>query len=55
VNDRTDQYGGSLQNRCKFALDIVEAVVNEIGSDKVGIRQRVVANCSKRVHFMDAN
>ncbi|XP_071725177.1 12-oxophytodienoate reductase 1-like [Rutidosis leptorrhynchoides] len=38
VNDRTDQYGGSLENRCRFALEIVEAVVNEIGADKVGIR-----------------
>ncbi|RID41924.1 hypothetical protein BRARA_J01847 [Brassica rapa] len=38
VNDRTDEYGGSLQNRCKFALDIVEAVSNEIGPDRVGIR-----------------
>ncbi|KFK43972.1 hypothetical protein AALP_AA1G198200 [Arabis alpina] len=38
VNDRSDQYGGSLENRCRFALDIVEAVVDEIGSDRVGIR-----------------
>nr|WEL36419.1 oxophytodienoate reductase [Cymbidium ensifolium] len=38
VNDRTDKYGGSLENRCRFALDVVEAVVDEIGSDKVGIR-----------------
>ncbi|GLU06702.1 hypothetical protein SLE2022_237060 [Rubroshorea leprosula] len=38
VNDRTDQYGGSLENRCRFALEIVEAVVNEVGADKVGIR-----------------
>ncbi|XP_050378774.1 putative 12-oxophytodienoate reductase 11 [Argentina anserina] len=38
VNNRTDQYGGSLENRCRFALDIVEAVVDEIGADKVGIR-----------------
>ncbi|XP_049399002.1 12-oxophytodienoate reductase 1-like isoform X1 [Solanum stenotomum] len=38
VNDRTDQYGGSLENRCRFALEIVEAVVNEIGADRVGIR-----------------
>ncbi|KAG2313153.1 hypothetical protein Bca52824_024710 [Brassica carinata] len=30
--------GGSLENRCKFALDIVEAVANEIGPDRVGIR-----------------
>jgi 12-oxophytodienoic acid reductase len=38
VNDRTDQYGGSLENRCRFALEVVEAVANEIGADKVGIR-----------------
>lgn len=38
MNDRTDQYGGSLENRCRFALEIVEAIVNEIGADKVGIR-----------------
>lgn len=38
VNDRTDQYGGSLENRCRFALEVVEAVVNEIGADKIGMR-----------------
>ncbi|PRQ20645.1 putative 12-oxophytodienoate reductase [Rosa chinensis] len=35
VNDRTDQYGGSLENCCRFAL--IEAVI-EMGADKVGIR-----------------
>ncbi|KAK2425694.1 12-oxophytodienoate reductase 1 [Trifolium repens] len=38
VNDRTDEYGGSLENRCRIVLEVVEAVVNEIGADKVGIR-----------------
>ncbi|CAI0556649.1 unnamed protein product [Linum tenue] len=38
VNDRTDQYGGSLENRCRFALEIVAAVSKEIGADRVGIR-----------------
>ncbi|WMV52025.1 hypothetical protein MTR67_045410 [Solanum verrucosum] len=38
INDRNDKYGGSLENRCRFALEIVEAVANEIGSDRVGIR-----------------
>uniref|UniRef100_A0A1J3HPK5 12-oxophytodienoate reductase 1 n=1 Tax=Noccaea caerulescens TaxID=107243 RepID=A0A1J3HPK5_NOCCA len=38
VNDRTDQYGGSLQNRCRFALEVVEAVAKEIGKDRVGVR-----------------
>nr|DAD23850.1 TPA_asm: hypothetical protein HUJ06_025313 [Nelumbo nucifera] len=38
VNDRNDQYGGSLENRCRFPLEVVEAIVDEIGADKVGIR-----------------
>ncbi|KAH0449385.1 hypothetical protein IEQ34_020077 [Dendrobium chrysotoxum] len=38
ANDRTDEYGGSIENRCRFALEIVEAVVNEIGAEHVGIR-----------------
>ncbi|CAA7019302.1 unnamed protein product [Microthlaspi erraticum] len=29
VNDKTDEYGGSLEKRCKFALDLVEALANE--------------------------
>ncbi|KAM1734707.1 hypothetical protein ACFX11_020145 [Malus domestica] len=47
VNDRTDQYGGSMENRCRFALEVVEAVVNEIGGDKVGIRLSPFANYSE--------
>ncbi|XP_020261973.1 putative 12-oxophytodienoate reductase 5 isoform X2 [Asparagus officinalis] len=38
VNDRTDRYGGSLENRCRFPLEVVSAIVDEIGADRVGIR-----------------
>lgn len=38
INDRSDCYGGTLENRCRFALEVVEAVANEIGADRVGIR-----------------
>ncbi|KAL8139737.1 hypothetical protein V2J09_005758 [Rumex salicifolius] len=38
VNDRTDQYGGSLENRCRFGLEVLEAVIDEIGADRVGMR-----------------
>lgn len=38
VNDRTDKYGGSLENRCRFPLEVVKAVAEEIGADRVGIR-----------------
>ena len=33
-----DQYGGSIENRCKLCLEVVKAVVDEVGSDVVGIR-----------------
>ncbi|XVE48536.1 hypothetical protein DITRI_Ditri01bG0009400 [Diplodiscus trichospermus] len=52
VNDRTDQYGGSLENRCRFALEVVEAVVNEIGADRVGMR---LAPYSKGMEAGDSN
>ncbi|KAI3965415.1 hypothetical protein MKX01_042896 [Papaver californicum] len=38
VNDRTDEYGGTLAKRCRFALEVVKAVADEIGANKVGIR-----------------
>jgi len=38
VNDRTDKYGGSLENRLQFLVEIVEAVVAEIGADRLGVR-----------------
>jgi len=37
-NTRTDQYGGSIENRARFVLEVVEATVAAIGKDKVGIR-----------------
>ncbi|CAK5174164.1 unnamed protein product [Aphanomyces euteiches] len=36
-NTRTDQYGGSLENRSRFLTELLQAVTNAIGSDKVGI------------------
>ncbi|XP_059651137.1 12-oxophytodienoate reductase 2-like [Cornus florida] len=44
VNDRTDKYGGSMENRCRFAIEIVEAIANEIGANRVGIRLSPFAN-----------
>ncbi|KAL3641462.1 12-oxophytodienoate reductase 1 [Castilleja foliolosa] len=44
VNDRTDEYGNSLENRCKFALEIVKAISDEIGADRVGIKLSPYSN-----------
>ena len=37
-NQRTDRYGGSIENRARFVLEVAEAVIVAIGKDKVGIR-----------------
>jgi N-ethylmaleimide reductase len=38
ANQRSDEYGGSIENRCRFALEVVDACVAEIGAGRVGIR-----------------
>ena len=37
-NHRTDQYGGSIENRARFLLDIVDAVIGVWGHNRVGVR-----------------
>lgn len=38
TNVRTDEYGGSIENRIRMVLEVVKAVVEEIGADKTAIR-----------------
>lgn len=38
INDRDDEYGGSIENRCRFGLEVVSAVVDEVGADRTSIR-----------------
>ncbi|MGA2552885.1 MAG: zinc-binding dehydrogenase [Burkholderiaceae bacterium] len=38
TNARTDQYGGSLPNRARFILEVLVAMIDEAGSDRVGIK-----------------
>lgn len=38
TNQRDDEYGGSLQNRLRFPLALVEACCDAIGADRVGVR-----------------
>ena len=38
TNQRTDEYGGSIENRCKFVLDVAKGCSDAIGKEKVAIR-----------------
>lgn len=37
-NQRSDAYGGSVENRARLTLEVVDAVVAEIGAERTGIR-----------------
>lgn len=38
VNNRSDAYGGTTENRCRFLLEVVDAVTEAIGHDHTGVR-----------------
>ena len=37
-NQRTDRYGGAIENRARFVLEVADAAINAIGREKTGIR-----------------
>ena len=37
-NHRQDAYGGSIENRARFAIEVTKAVIDEIGAERTGIR-----------------
>jgi N-ethylmaleimide reductase len=38
ANARTDEYGGSIANRARFAIEVATAIAEEIGADRTAIR-----------------
>ena len=51
-NKRTDAYGGSIGNRCRFLLKVVEAMVSVWGGDRVAVR---IAPGGSWNHMSDSN
>ncbi|AAS54819.1 AGR329Cp [Eremothecium gossypii ATCC 10895] len=37
-NKRTDEYGGSIENRARFTLEVLDALAEAVGPEKVGVR-----------------
>lgn len=50
-NVRTDEYGGSIEKRSKFVLEVAEAVAAAIGKDKTGIRLSPYGVASDMPHY----
>jgi len=38
INDRTDAYGGSVENRARLPIEVLSAIVGEIGAGRTGLR-----------------
>jgi len=38
ANKRTDEYGGSIENRCRFCLEVIDALIEVFGAGRVGIK-----------------
>ncbi|MGD1951510.1 MAG: hypothetical protein ACFB14_17960 [Leptolyngbyaceae cyanobacterium] len=41
VNQRTDPYGGSVENRARFLLEVIDAVCQVWGDHRVGIKLQI--------------
>lgn len=50
-NVRIDNYGGSIENRCQFVLEVVAAVAEAIGKDKTAIRLSPYGVASDMPHY----
>lgn len=37
-NHRTDQYGGSIENRARFPLEVLDALIEVVGAERLGVR-----------------
>ncbi|CAB3851310.1 N-ethylmaleimide reductase [Achromobacter mucicolens] len=44
TNVRTDEYGGNVENRARFALEVVQAAVDVFGAGRVGYKMSPSAN-----------
>ena len=38
ANKRTDEWGGSIENRCRFGLEALKILIEVFGADRVGIK-----------------
>ncbi len=50
-NVRTDNYGGSIANRCRFVVEVVAAVADAIGKDHTGVRLSPYGVASDMPHY----
>jgi 2,4-dienoyl-CoA reductase-like NADH-dependent reductase (Old Yellow Enzyme family) len=53
INDRADRYGGSRENRIRFTLEAVDAVISAVGPERTGIRLSPFGRYNEMPAFAD--
>jgi N-ethylmaleimide reductase len=53
TNVRTDLYGGNIENRCRFVIEVAAAVATAIGKEKTGIRLSPYGVASDMPHYTE--
>lgn len=38
ANQRTDEYGGNIENNSRFMLEVLQSLINTVGKEKVGVK-----------------
>jgi N-ethylmaleimide reductase len=51
INNRSDEYGGSIENRSRFLLEAIDAGIDRIGADKVAIRLTPYGGLHEMPHY----
>lgn len=51
-NQRNDEYGGSVEKRCRFPLEIIDKFIKVFGTDKIGMK---VSPCGRLNDMFDSN
>ncbi|WP_449398340.1 alkene reductase [Chryseobacterium wanjuense] len=51
INNRADEYGGSIENRSRFLLEVLDATIEAIGNDKVGVRLTPYGGLNELPHY----
>ena len=54
INDRSDAYGGSKENRARLLLEVMNAIVAEIGAGRTGLRLSPVTPANDAAQDSDA-
>ena len=54
INDRADAYGGSIENRARLLLEVMQAVVDEVGAGRTGLRLSPVTPANDAAQDSDA-